>query len=117
MPHGILSDEFEQREISKLVRLGAHHVVMHKSGMRIQVCTQTSNVTCIEELHGTAKCCIFNSLLVRQIQSIGERWFFNAPFQPRPAGKSIFASDGKLRVAEAELCVEDFSLLGPVETV
>jgi hypothetical protein len=30
------------------------------------VCTQTRHVTCIEELHGTAKCRIFNSLLVRQ---------------------------------------------------
>ena len=62
-----------------------------------------------------AKCCIFNPLLVRQIQSIGERWFFNVPFQPRPARKSIFAGDCKLRVTEAELGVEDFSVRGPTE--
>jgi hypothetical protein len=116
MPNGILSDEFQQRWIPKVVPAFENDLLMHKSGMLIQVCTQTRHVTCIEELHGMAKCRIFNSLLVRQIQSIGERWFFNVPFQPRPAGKSMFAGDCKLCIAEAELCVEDFSVRGPVET-
>src|SRR5260370_38350778 len=88
---------------------------MQKAGMLIQGHTQTIYVTCIDEFHSTAKCCIFNPLLVRQIQSIGERWFFNVPFQPRPARKSIFAGDCKLRVTEADLGVEDFSVRGSAE--
>jgi len=56
------------------------------------------------------KCCIFNPLLVRQIQSIGEGRFFDVPFQPRPTRKSIFAGDCKLRVTEAKWGVEDFSV-------
>jgi hypothetical protein len=65
--------------------------------------------------HGTVKCCIFNPLLVRQIQSIGEHWFFDVSLQPRPARKSIFAGDCKLRVTEAESGVEDFSVCGQTE--
>jgi len=48
--------------------------------MLIQVRTQASYITRIEKFHGTAKYCIVNPLLVRQIQSIGERWFLNVPF-------------------------------------
>ncbi len=66
MPNGILSDEFQQRWIPKVVPAFENDLLIHKSGMLIQVCTQTRHVTCIEELHGTAKCRIFNSLLVRQ---------------------------------------------------
>jgi hypothetical protein len=84
--------------------------------MLMQVGPQTSRVTCIEEFDGAAKCSIFNPLLVRQIQLIGERWFFNVPLQPRPARKSIFAGNGKLRITETELGVEDFSVRGPAET-
>jgi len=54
---------------------------------------QTNYITRIKKFHGTAKCCIFNSLLVRQIQPIGERWVFNMSFQPRPARESILAGD------------------------
>ena len=116
MASRILSDEFQQRWISKVVPALENNVLMHKIRMLIQVRTQTSYVTSIEEFHGTAKCCIFNPLLVRQIQSIGERWSFNVPFQPRPARKSIFAGDCKLRVTEANRGVEDFSVRGPTKT-
>jgi hypothetical protein len=84
--------------------------------MLIQVRAQTNYVTCIQEFHGTPKCCVFDPLLVRQIQSIGERWFFNVLFQPRPTRKSIFASDGKLRITQAEPGVKDFSVCGLAET-
>jgi hypothetical protein len=116
MTNRILSDEFQQCWIPKVVPAFENDVLMHKIRMLIQVRAQTNYVTCIEEFHGTVKCCIFNPLLVRQIQSIGERWFFNVPLQPRPARKSIFASDCKVRVTEAELGVEDFSVCGPTET-
>ena len=78
--------------------------------------TQTRYVARIEKFHGAAKCGVFDSLMVRQVQSIGERWLFDVPLQPRPAGKSIFAGDCELRVAEAELGAEDFSVRGLAET-
>jgi len=53
---------------------------MHEIRMLIQVRAQASYITRIEKFHGTAKYCVFNSLLVWQIQSIGERWFLNVPF-------------------------------------
>jgi hypothetical protein len=116
MTNRILSNEFQQRWIPKVVPAFENDVLMHKIRMLIQVRAQTNYVTCIEEFHGAAKWCIFNSLLVRQIQSIGERWFFDVTFQPRPARKSIFAGDCKLRVTEAEMGVEDFSVHGPTKT-
>ena len=116
MANRILGDEFHQRRLSKVVAALENDVLLRKIRMLIQVRAQTSRVTCIEEFHGAAKCFIFNPLLVRQIQPVGERWFFDVPFQPRPARKSIFAGDGKLRVAEAERGVEDFSVRGTKET-
>jgi hypothetical protein len=116
MANRILSDEFQQRWISKVVPAFENDMLMHKIRMLIQLRAQTSYVTCIEEFHGTAKCCIFNPLLVRQIQSIGEGRFFDVPFQPRPTRKSIFAGDCKLRVTEAKWGVEDFSVRGPAKS-
>jgi hypothetical protein len=84
--------------------------------MLLQVRAQTRCITRIEKFHGAAKSFIFNPLLVRQIQPVAERWFFDVPFQSRPARKSIFAGDGKLRVAEAEPAVEDFSVRSTKET-
>jgi len=75
----------------------------------------TSYVTCIEEFHGTAKCCIFNPLLVRQIQSIGEGRFSMCRFSLANS-ESIFAGDCKLRVTEAKWGVEDFSVRGPAKS-
>ncbi len=116
MANRILSDEFQQRWISKVVPAFENDVLIHKIRMLIQVRTQTGYVTFIEEFHGAAKYCTFNPLLVRQLQSIGERWFFDVAFQPRPARKSTFAGDRKLRFTEPEMGVEDFSVRGPAES-
>src|ERR1700686_4533853 len=116
MANRILRHKFQQGWIPKVVPTFENDMLMHQIRMLFQMRAQTSCVPCIEEFHGPAKCCIFNSLLVRQIQSIGKRWFFNMPFQPRPARKSIRASDGKLRVAEAEMGVEDFRARRPTKT-
>ena len=116
MTNRILSDEFQQCWIPKVVPAFEYDVLMNKIRMLIQVRAQTNYVTCIEEFYGTAEYCIFDPLLVRQIQSIGERWSLNVPFQPRPARESVFAGDGKLRVTEAELGDKDFSVRGTAET-
>src|SRR5579864_1068365 len=90
-------------------------MLMHQIRMLFQMRAQTNCVPRIEEFHCPAKGCIFNSLLVRQFKPIGKRWFFNVSFQPRPARKSILASDRKLRVTEAERGVEDFPVHGPTK--
>src|SRR5260370_394358 len=58
MANRILCDEFQQSWISKVVPALENDVLMHKTRMLIQVHTQTSYVTCIDEFHSTAKCCI-----------------------------------------------------------
>ncbi len=116
MANRILSDEFQQRWISKVVPALENNVLMDKIWMLIQVGMQASYVTFVDEFDGTAKCCIFNPLLVRQIQAIGDRWFFNVAFQPRPARKSIFAGNCELRVTEAKVGVEDFGVCSATET-
>jgi len=116
MANRILSDEFQQRWISKVVPALENNVLMDKIWMQIQVGLQTSYVTFVDEFDGTTKCCIFDSLLVRQVQAIGERWFFNVAFQPRPTRKSIFAGNCELRVTEAKVGVEDFSVRSATKT-
>src|ERR1700722_14060830 len=116
MANRILGDEFQQRWFAEVVPSLENQLLLRQLRMPLQVRAQASYVTCIEEFHGAAECCIFNPLLVRQFQSIGERWFFDVPFQSRPARESTFASDGKLRVAQAELGVEDFSVRGLEKT-
>jgi hypothetical protein len=54
--------------------------------------------------------------MMRQMQLIGERWFFKMDFQSRPAGKSILASDCELGIAKAQMGDKDFSVRGPAET-
>ena len=47
--------------------------------------TQTYFFPGIEEVHGATKCGVFNALMVRQVQLIGECWFLNVLFQLLPS--------------------------------
>src|ERR1035438_5915752 len=71
---------------------------------------QSCGVPCIQKFHGAAKRVVFNALMMRQIQFVGEGGFFNMPLQPRPAREPSLARDGGLCVAELELGVEDFRI-------
>ena len=93
MANRILGDEFEQSWITKVVAALENDVLMHDIRMLLQVGPQSRYIACIEKIHGATKGGLFNSLIVPQIQTIGERWSFNVFFQPRPAWKSIFARD------------------------
>ena len=115
MANRILSHEFQQRWIPKVVPAFENSLLMHEIRMLIQSLAQTNDITRIQKFHSPAKRCVFNSLLMRQIQPIGERWFFNVPFQTRPARESIFARDRKLRVTESELSFKNFSIFSPAE--
>src|SRR5271166_3652813 len=97
----ILGDEFQKCWISKIVPAFECDVLMHKIRMLVQVGTQTRDVTRIQKFHRATKRHVFNSLMMRQIQLIRERWLSNVLFQSRPAPKSILSSDCELRVTEA----------------
>ncbi len=100
MANRILCDEFQKCGIAKIVSAFEGDVLTHKIRMLKQVRPQTSHITGIEEFYGATKRRIFNALMMRQIQLIRDRGFFNMRFQSRPARKSIFASDGELRIAK-----------------
>ena len=66
MANRILSHEFQQRWIVKIVPAFKHDVLMHQLRMLLEVGAQTRYVAGIEQFHGAAKCGIFNPLMMRQ---------------------------------------------------
>src|ERR1700733_9599445 len=62
-----------------------------------------------------AKCIVFNSFLVRQIELIGQSRLFNMPFQPRPTQEAGLASNSELGVAELKLRVKNIGVRSPTE--
>ncbi len=87
MANRILRDKFQKRWIPKVVSTFENDVLVHEFRVLLQVRTQTSDVARIEQVHSTAKCCIFNSLLVRQIQSIGETSVFQCVALASPSSE------------------------------
>jgi hypothetical protein len=86
--------------IPKVVPAFEKDVLMHQVRILLQVSAQGLYVARVQEVHGPTKCYFFDPLTIRQIQVIGHRRFFNAPFQPGPARKPVLASDCELCVAE-----------------
>ncbi len=84
--------------------------------MLLQITTQSGHVPCVNKTHGTAKNRVFDSFVMRHIQLIGQRRFFNMPFQSCPALKTRFTSDGELRIAELQVSPEDFGIRGAMES-
>ena len=86
MANRILRDKLQQRWIPKVIPAFEDDVLMHKLRMLIQLRAQNTYIACIQKFYRTTKCCIFNPLLVRQIQPIYERWFFNVRFNRAQLG-------------------------------
>ena len=101
MANGILGHKFQQRRIAKIVSAFKHDVLMRQIRMTAQMFTQTGDVARVEQFDCSAKGCVFNTLMVRQIQPMGQAWCLNMPFQPGPTWESMLAGDGELSVAEA----------------
>jgi hypothetical protein len=55
-------------------------------------------------------------LIVAKVEAIGEGWMFDVALQSCPAGEAVLPGDGKLRVAVAKGCAEDFGVWGVSET-
>src|SRR6266550_6006653 len=102
--------------MSKIIPTFEDDVLMPQVRVSVQVFPQTCDVTRIEQFYGATKCGIFDPLMVRQIEPIGKGWFFDVPFQSRPARKSILASDCELSVTKAWLVAENFSVRSPIKT-
>ena len=99
--NGIFSDEFQQSGISEIVSAFEYDAASQQPRVLFQMNKKSRGVAGIDEIDGTAKCGVFNSLVVRQSQLIGESGFFDVVLEARPAWKSILAGDGELRVTEA----------------
>ncbi len=112
MPNRILGDKFQQRGILKVIAAFENDALADQIRMFVQVGAQAFGIAGVQKLHGTAKCGVFDSLVVGQIQVVGEGRFFDVPLQARPTRESTLASNGELRVAETELSGEDFSVSG-----
>jgi hypothetical protein len=76
---------------------------------------QAGNVSGVEKIDGAAKYRVFDSLMMRQVELIGERGSFDMAFQASPTGESRLASDGQLGVAQAKLSAENFGVRGALE--
>jgi len=116
MANRILSDELQQRWIPKVVPAFEKDVLMHQIRLLIQVRAQTRYVPCIDEFHRVAKRCVFNALMMRQLQPVGERWFFNVRFQSCLTRKSRLAGNGELCVAQLQLGMEDLCVCSAAVT-
>ena len=81
----IFGDELQQRWIIEVVPAFERDVLMHQLGMPLQISAQSCHVPGIDKIHGASKNGVFNSFMVGQIQLIGERGFFDMPFQARPS--------------------------------
>lgn len=83
--------------------------------MSAEVILQALCVAGIEKVHSAAEGPIFNSFMVRQMQLVGERWFLNMLFQPRPTRKSILARNHQSRVAPMDGGSEHLGVRGSGE--
>jgi hypothetical protein len=81
-----------------------------------QVGAQAFRIAGVEQFHGAAKVRVFDALVVRFLQAIGERRHFDMRLQPWPACKTVFASNSELRIAEGEVGLEDLVVGGVGES-
>jgi hypothetical protein len=84
--------------------------------MLLETGVQAGGVAGIEQVDRASKNGVFNTLVVRGIEMIGKRWFFDVRFQPGPAGKSVFSGDGQLGISQAQLGDKDCSVRRAAET-
>ena len=80
MANRILRDEFQKCGPPKIIPTFENDVLMHEIRMLIQMGPQIRHVTCVEEFHGAPERRVFNSLVMRQIELVRERWSLNMGF-------------------------------------
>jgi len=85
--HRILRDEFQKCRIPKIVSAIEGDALIDQLRMLIEVGTQPGHVPSIDEVHGASKCGVFNSLMMSEMQLIGESWLFNMRLQSRPSSE------------------------------
>jgi hypothetical protein len=110
MTNRVLRYEFQQRWILKIVSAFEDDPLTYEIRMLPQVSAQTCYIAGIEKFHASAKCGVLNPFVVRQTQLIGERRPFDVSFQPRPTRKPGLARNGELRIAKAQVRIEDFGI-------
>ena len=71
--------------------------------MLFEMSSQALDIARVDQIDGPAEDGVLNALVMRQVQSIAGYRLFNAPLEPGPTQKAVFAGDGQLRGAELEL--------------
>ena len=84
----------------KVVRAFENNMLMRKLRMLPQPRAQSSHIARVNQIDGPAKIGILNALVMPQIQTVGERGFFDVPLQARPTRKSRLARNGELGIGE-----------------
>src|SRR5579872_5638895 len=113
MPHRILGNELQQARIAKIISPLEYNVLPLQPRMLRQIRPQSRRISRIDQIHGSPKYRIFNSLVMQQVELIHERRPLNMPLQPCPTWKSSLARNGELRVAELECGRKDFRISSP----
>ena len=99
----ILRDKLQQRGIAKVISTFEEHTPLRDIGMLHEMYSQGGGIACIEKIDRAAECRILDALMMRQVQTVGQRWLLDVALQPGPTGKSRFARDGELGIAELQL--------------
>ena len=106
-PNRIFRDKFQQRRILKVIAAFKDNALMDQVRMRTQVSSEPFHISRIQEIHGTAKSRVVNSLLEWKAQVVYWRRLLHSTLQFRPACKSPFAGKRELRVSKAKLRIKD----------
>src|SRR6185437_17075471 len=100
-----LRDKFQQCRILKIIAAYQSDALTSEVRMRVEVNFEPLYISCIHEIHGTAKRRILNALVERKAQIIRGRRLLDSPLQFRPAREAAFAGN-------CQLCVSQFELSG-----
>ncbi|HYA97252.1 MAG TPA: hypothetical protein VEH49_04090, partial [Methylomirabilota bacterium] len=56
-------------------------MLTHEIRMSFEVSSQSCGVARVQQFYRSPESDVLDSLVMRQIQLVGERWFFNVPLQ------------------------------------
>ena len=116
MARRILRDELQQRGIAKVISTFEEHTPLRDIGMLHEMYSQGGGIACIEKIDCPAEYRILDALMMRQVQTVGQRRLLDVALQAGPTGKSRFARDGELDIAELQLGSEDFRVRRTVKS-
>jgi len=99
MPDRILRNEFQQAGIPEIVSTFEKNALADEARILPEEKRQARNVASVDQIDCVTEDGVFDSLVVRERQVVARTGLFNVMLEAGPARKSVFACDGKLRIA------------------